>query len=88
MAARPAGPSSAVGAANGHPGNLLPARGIPSPKDAARLAVFMRDHPCWSVFRDKKHGVWLAAEDDPVGLVLYAEAADVDTVISYITADT
>ncbi len=69
------------------PGNLLPGRGIPPPGDAARLAVFLRDHPCWSVFWDKRHAVWRAAEDDP-GSVLYAEGADVDAVISYITAHT
>lgn len=69
------------------PGNLLPVRGSPPPADAARLAEFLRDHPCWSVFWDKRHAVWRAAEDDP-GSVLYAEGADVDAVISYITAHT
>jgi hypothetical protein len=61
--------------------------GSPPPGDAARLAVFLRDHPCWSVFWDKRHYVWRAAEDDP-GSALYAECADVDAVISYITAHT
>jgi hypothetical protein len=69
------------------PGSLLPSGVSPSPGDAARLAVFLRDHPCWSVFWDKRHAVWRAAEDDP-GSVLYAEGADVDAVISYITAHT
>ena len=67
--------------------SLLPAGGSPPPGDAARLALFLRDHPCWSVFWDKRHAVWRAAEDDP-GSILFAEAADVDAVISYITAHT
>jgi hypothetical protein len=69
------------------PDRLLPGSGSPLPGDAIRLAVFLRDHPCWSVFWDKRHYVWRAAEDDP-GSALYAECADVDAVISYITAHT
>ena len=46
-------------------GNLLPGRSSPPPADAARLAAFLYDHPCWSVSRDKRHAVWRAAEDDP-----------------------
>ena len=60
---------------------------IPPPGDAVRLAGFLREHPCWSVFWDKRHAVWRAAEDDPDS-ALYAESADVDMVISYITART
>jgi hypothetical protein len=58
---------------------------VPAPGDAARLAGFLAGHPCWSVFWDKRCGVWRAAEDDPDS-VLYSESADLDTVISYITA--
>jgi len=49
--------------------------------------VFLSEYSCWSVFWDKKYAVWRAAEDDPCS-VLYAEAADVDAVISFITAHT
>ena len=69
------------------PGSLLSDGVSPLPGDATRLAVFLRDHPCWSVFWDKRHTVWRAAEDDP-GSVLYTEGADVDAVISFITAHT
>ena len=58
---------------------------IPAPADAARLTRFLRCHPRWSVFWDKKYGVWRVAEDDPDSF-LYAESRDLDTVISYITA--
>jgi hypothetical protein len=57
----------------------------PAPEDAARLASFLRGHPSWSAFWDKRSGVWRVAEDDP-GSVLYAENPDLDTVIRYITA--
>jgi hypothetical protein len=59
--------------------------GVPAPADAARLTGFLREHPRWSVFWDKRHGVWRAAEDDPDS-ALYAESQDVDVVIGYITA--
>ena len=59
----------------------------PPPGDAARLAGFLHEHPCWPVFWDKRHAVWRAAEDDP-NSALHAENADVDIVISYITAHT
>jgi len=58
---------------------------LPAPGDAARLAGFLREHPRWSVFWDKCHGVWRAAEDDPDS-ALYAESRDLDTVLGYITA--
>jgi hypothetical protein len=57
----------------------------PGPGEAARLARFLHDHPCWSVFWDKQNGVWRAAEDDPDS-VLYIENRDLDRVIGYITA--
>jgi hypothetical protein len=58
---------------------------LPPPAAAARLAGVLREHPCWSVFWDKRYGVWRAAEDDP-GSALYAEDPDLDAVISYIAA--
>ena len=58
---------------------------LPAPGDASRLAGFLHEHPRWSVFWDKAHGVWRAAEDDPDS-ALYAESRDIDTVLSYITA--
>ncbi len=64
-----------------------PCPGNPPAGEAARLAMFLRDHPCWSVFWDKRHAVWRAAEDDPRS-ILYAEGTDVDAVITYITAHT
>jgi hypothetical protein len=41
--------------------------------------------PRWSVFWDKKHGLWRVAEDDPDS-DLYAESSDADAVIGYILA--
>jgi hypothetical protein len=58
---------------------------LPAPGDPARLAGFLPEHPHWSVFWDQEHGVWRAAEDDPDS-DLYAENADLDTVMNYITA--
>ena len=52
---------------------------------ASRLAGFLREHPRWSVFWDKRAGVWRAAEDDPDS-PLYSESSDAETVIGYITA--
>ncbi len=60
---------------------------IPAPGDAARLSRFLPEHPRWSVFWDKRHAVWRAAEDDPDS-TLYTESGDVDAVISYITTHT
>jgi len=47
----------------------------------------MQDRPRWSVFWDKRYGVWRAAEDDPDS-ALYTESCDADTVIGYITTHT
>ena len=58
---------------------------LPAPGEAARLARFLREHPRWSVFWDKSHGMWRAAEDDPDS-ALYTESRDIDTVLGYITA--
>jgi len=58
---------------------------LPTPEDAWRIASFLQQHHCWSVFWDKKYGIWRAADDDPDS-DLYAEGKDVDTVIGYIAA--
>ena len=57
---------------------------IPAPGQAARITSFLHDHPRWSVFWDKRYGLWRAAEDDPDS-DLYAEAANADAVIQYMT---
>ena len=59
---------------------------LPSPGDAARLSRFLRDQPRWSVYWDKKYGLWRVAEDDPDS-ELYVESSDTDVVIGYITAN-
>ncbi len=58
---------------------------LPPPADAARVSCFLADQPRWSVYWDKKHGLWRVAEDDPDS-DLYAESSDADTAISYIVA--
>ena len=58
---------------------------LPPPADAARISCFLADHPCWSAYWDKKHGLWRVAEDDPDS-DLYAESSDADTVMGCITA--
>ncbi len=58
----------------------------PDPAAAARIIRTLREHPGWSVFWDKRFGVWRAADDDPDS-DLYAESSDADTVISYIQAN-
>ncbi|MGH3200602.1 MAG: hypothetical protein ACRDOA_11240 [Streptosporangiaceae bacterium] len=69
-----------------HPGaRPVPVTSPPAPAAAARIMCVVRDHPSWSVFWDKAHAVWRAAEDDPDS-DLYAESSDPGTVISYIQA--
>ena len=58
---------------------------LPPPGDASRVSCFLADHPRWSFWWDKKHGLWRVAEDDPDS-DLYAESSDADTVMGYITA--
>jgi hypothetical protein len=60
------------------------ARPQPDPAAAARLAMFLRRQPGWSVFWDPRYGLWRAAEDDP-GSFLYAENPDPAAIITYIT---
>lgn len=80
---------SAAPALRGQPGQEragpAAAIAVPAPADAARLSRFLREHPGWSVFWDKRHALWRAAEDDP-GSALYAESPDLDTILGYITA--
>jgi hypothetical protein len=58
---------------------------LPPCADAARISFFLAEHLRWSVWWDKKYGLWRVAEDDPDS-DLYAEGGDADTVISYIMA--
>lgn len=55
------------------------------PGQAAQITSFLHDHPHWSVFWDKRYGIWRAAEDDPDS-DLYAEHRNADAVIRYMTA--
>lgn len=41
---------------------------VPTPYAAARIAAFLSEHLCWSVFWDKRKGLWRAARAEP-GLV-------------------
>jgi hypothetical protein len=56
---------------------------VPHPDDALRIADFFGIHIGWSVFWDKRHGVWRASEDDPTS-DLYAAHADAQSVIAYV----
>jgi hypothetical protein len=76
-ATRPSGPGP-----RHQPGTQPP---LPAPGAAARVIQVQRDHPGWSVFWDKAHGVWRVADDDPDS-GLYAESSDAGTVIGYIQA--
>jgi hypothetical protein len=58
---------------------------VPDPDDASRMASFFGRHIGWSVFWDKRHGVWRATEDDPRS-DLYEENSDAGKVIAYVTA--
>ena len=51
----------------------------------ARVCRFLADQPRWSIYWDKKYGLWRVAEDDPDS-DLYAESSNADTVIGYIVA--
>lgn len=46
---------------------------IPAPADAARLSSLLHRHPRWSVFWDKRYGVWRVAEDDPDSAAVICE---------------
>lgn len=58
----------------------------PDPDDAVRIAGFFGAHLGWSVFWDKRHGVWRVSEDDP-NSELYDENADARHVIAYVSAN-
>jgi hypothetical protein len=38
---------------------------LPPPEEATRITRLLHDHVRWSVFWDKRDGVWRVAEDDP-----------------------
>jgi hypothetical protein len=61
------------------------AANAPGPDDAFHIANFFSVHIGWSVFWDKRHGLWRASEDDP-GSDLYEENADARRVIDYVAA--
>jgi hypothetical protein len=56
---------------------------LPNPDDVLRLACFFDTHIGWSIFWDKRHGVWRVSEDDPRS-ELYEENADAQRVIAYV----
>jgi hypothetical protein len=58
---------------------------VPDPDDALRIASFFGITTGWSVFWDKRHGVWRVSEDDP-NSDLYEENADARSVIDYVSA--
>jgi len=58
---------------------------LPPPADAARVSCFLAEHLRWSIYWDKKYGLWRVAEDDSDS-DLYAESSDADIVISYVVA--
>ena len=58
---------------------------MPDLDDALRIASFFGIHTAWSVFWDKRDGVWRVSEDDP-GSDLYEENADARSVIAYVAA--
>jgi hypothetical protein len=58
---------------------------LPTPYAAAQIAGFLAEHPSWSVFWDKRYGLWRVAEDNPDS-DLYAESRDADMVIQYMRA--
>ena len=94
VAAIPRSPARGNGASTGTPPGASPGplwagemrmAVLPPPGDASRVSCFLADHPRWSAWWDKKHGLWRVAEDDPDS-DLYAESSDADTVMGYITA--
>jgi hypothetical protein len=58
---------------------------IPDPADVAQMANALKTHIGWSVFWDKRYGVWRASEDDPSS-DLYAENTNAQRVIAYVAA--
>jgi hypothetical protein len=58
---------------------------LPTPDAAARIAAFLGDHLSWSVWWDKRYGLWRVAEDD-TDSDLYAESRDANVVIRYMRA--
>ena len=38
---------------------------LPSPTATLAVTAFVREHPCWTAFWDKRHGLWRVTQDDP-----------------------
>jgi hypothetical protein len=57
----------------------------PNADDILRIARFFGIHTGWSIFWDKRHGVWRVSEDDPRS-ELYEETPDARVVIAYVAA--
>jgi hypothetical protein len=55
----------------------------PTPEDAARISGFLREHPSWTAFWDKRDALWRVTEDDPDS-ALYAASTDIATVIAFM----
>jgi hypothetical protein len=55
-----------------------------TPQQIARLQDFVRSNPQWSVFFDKRYGVFRVSDDDP-GSDLYEENDELDKVLAYMT---
>ena len=58
---------------------------LPDHDDARRIAAFLDEHAGWSVFWDRRYGIWRVSEDDPDS-ELYAEDAAAGRVIGYMRA--
>jgi hypothetical protein len=58
---------------------------MPDTDDVLRMASVLSIHVGWSVFWDKRYGVWRVSEDDPDS-DLYEENADAQRVIAYVAA--
>jgi hypothetical protein len=73
--------TASPGPANG--AEHAPAAHRPAPEDAAQIAGFLREHPSWTAFWDKREGLWRVTEDDPDS-ALYAASSDTGTVIAFM----
>ena len=49
----------------GQPRRVIRVTVLPPDTDAVRIVCLLADHPQWSAYWDKKHGLWRVAEDDP-----------------------
>jgi hypothetical protein len=58
---------------------------VPHIDDVLQIAGYLSIYIGWSIFWDKRYGVWRASEDDPSSR-LYEENADARNVIAYVVA--